>query len=172
MGDAGMILFGPAGREILSAGTIIFAVFGTGSQILAGQLALSVLSNENLCTVAFAGIFAVAVTLASFPRTLDSLGFLSIVGGASIVVAGIVALAGAGAAPISLGDIEIAVASDFTSAFSESINSIVIILSASLGCSRRCSDGFLGLLQGLHHSSDANNISTRGRNANYLLKSA
>ncbi|RWA10229.1 hypothetical protein EKO27_g4864 [Xylaria grammica] len=117
MGDAGMILFGPIGREILSAGTIIFAVFATGSQILAGQLALSVLSNERLCTVAFAGIFAVAVTLASFPRTLDSLGFLSIVGGISIVVAGIVALAGAGAVPINPGDIQIAVTSDFTSAF-------------------------------------------------------
>ncbi|KAI0914178.1 transmembrane amino acid transporter [Ustulina deusta] len=117
MGDAGMILFGPVGREILGAGTIIFAVFATGSQILAGQLALSVLSNEKLCTVAFSGIFAVAVTLASFPRTLDSLGFLSIVGGVSIVVAGIVALAGAGVVPIQPGDIQIAVASDFTSAF-------------------------------------------------------
>ncbi|KAI1424753.1 transmembrane amino acid transporter [Xylaria sp. FL1777] len=119
MGDAGMILFGPVGREILSAGTIIFAVFATGSQILAGQLALSVLSNERLCTVAFAGIFAIAVTLASFPRTLDGLGFLSILGGVSIVVAGIVALAGAGAVPIRPGDIQIAVTSDFTSAFSE-----------------------------------------------------
>ncbi len=115
-----MILFGPVGREILGAGTIIFAVFATGSQILAGQLALSVLSNEKLCTVAFSGIFAVAVTLASFPRTLDSLGFLSIVGGVSIVVAGIVALAGAGVVPIQPGDIQIAVASDFTSAFSKS----------------------------------------------------
>ncbi|KAI3325135.1 transmembrane amino acid transporter [Xylariaceae sp. AK1471] len=117
MGDAGMILFGPIGREILGGGTIIFAVFATGSQILAGQLALSVLSNERLCTVAFAGIFAIAVTLASFPRTLDSLGFLSIAGGISIVVAGIVALAGAGSVPVQPGDIQIAVASDFTSAF-------------------------------------------------------
>lgn len=36
MGDAGYILFGPIGREILSAGTIIFAVFATGGQLLAG----------------------------------------------------------------------------------------------------------------------------------------
>ncbi|KAI8626311.1 transmembrane amino acid transporter [Xylariaceae sp. FL1651] len=117
MGDAGMILFGPIGREILGGGTVIFAVFATGSQILAGQLALSVLSNERLCTVAFAGIFAIAVTLASFPRTLDSLGWLSVAGGISIIVAGIVALAGAGAVPVNPGDIQIAVASNFTSAF-------------------------------------------------------
>ncbi|KAI1816682.1 transmembrane amino acid transporter [Poronia punctata] len=117
MGDAGMILFGPIGREILGGGTIIFAVFAAGSQILAGQLALGVLSNEKLCAVAFAGIFAVAVTLASFPRTLDQLGFLSIAGGISIVVAGIVAMAGAGSAPIQPGDVQVVVESDFTSAF-------------------------------------------------------
>ncbi|KAI1825630.1 transmembrane amino acid transporter [Xylaria intraflava] len=117
MGDAGNILFGPVGREILSAGTIIFAVFSTGSQILAGQLALSVLSNDRLCTVAFAGVFAVAVALGSFPRTLDSLGFLSIAGAISIAVASIVGLAGAGAVPIQPGEIQIAVTSDFTSAF-------------------------------------------------------
>lgn len=29
LGDAGMIIFGPLGREILSGGTIIFAIFGT-----------------------------------------------------------------------------------------------------------------------------------------------
>ncbi|KAI0397006.1 transmembrane amino acid transporter [Xylariaceae sp. FL0594] len=117
MGDAGMILFGPIGREILGGGTIIFAVFAAGSQILAGQLALGVLSDQRLCTVGFSGIFAIAITLASFPRTLGSLGFLSVAGGISIVIAGIVALAGAGAVPIHPGDIQIAVASDFTSAF-------------------------------------------------------
>ncbi|RYC60566.1 hypothetical protein CHU98_g5627 [Xylaria longipes] len=117
MGDAGLILFGPIGREILGTGTIVFAIFTTGSQILAGQLALSVLSGGKLCTITFAGIFAVAVALASFRRTLDGLGFLSIAGGLSIVVAGIVGLAGAGAAPVQPGDIQVAVASDFTSAF-------------------------------------------------------
>ena len=30
-GDAGFILFGPVGREVLSAGTVIFAIFGTVS---------------------------------------------------------------------------------------------------------------------------------------------
>ncbi|KAI1339082.1 transmembrane amino acid transporter [Xylariaceae sp. FL0016] len=117
MGDAGMILFGPIGREILGGGTIIFAVCATGSQILAGQLALSVLSNEKLCAIAFSGIFAIAVTLASFPRTLDNLGWLSIAGGISIIVAGIVAMAGAGALPVDEGDVAIAVQTDFTSAF-------------------------------------------------------
>ncbi|KAI0205274.1 transmembrane amino acid transporter [Astrocystis sublimbata] len=117
MGDAGMILFGAVGREILGTGTIVFAIFTTGSQILAGQLALSVLSDGKLCTIVLAGIFSVAVLIASFRRTLDGLGFLSIAGGLSIVVAGVVGLAGAGAAPVDPGKIQLAVASDFTSAF-------------------------------------------------------
>jgi len=41
MGDAGKILFGVVGREVLAFGTVVFAVFATGGQLLAGQLALA-----------------------------------------------------------------------------------------------------------------------------------
>lgn len=46
MSDAGRILFGPVGREVFAFGTIVFAVFATGSQILAGQIALSSVSQR------------------------------------------------------------------------------------------------------------------------------
>lgn len=49
MGDAGKILFGPIGREVLAFGTIVFAVFATGGQLLAGQIAISSLSNGTIC---------------------------------------------------------------------------------------------------------------------------
>lgn len=117
MGDAGMILFGPVGREVLGGGTVIFAVCATGSQMLAGQLALTVLSESKLCALAFTGIFAAATTLFSFPRTLGDLSWLSVLGGASIIIAGIVGMAGAGAMPVEPGNIAITVATDFTSAF-------------------------------------------------------
>lgn len=103
----------------MGSGTIIFAVLSAGSQILAGQSTLSVLSGERLCAVAFAGICTIAVAIASFRRTLDGLGYLSIVGGTSIVLAGAVGLAGAGVDPIRPGDVQIAMATDFTTAFSE-----------------------------------------------------
>ncbi|KAI1101233.1 transmembrane amino acid transporter protein-domain-containing protein [Jackrogersella minutella] len=117
MGDAGYILFGPMGREILSGGTIIFAICATGSQILTGQLALAVLSDGKLCAVAFAGIFSVAVAVCSFPRTLHNLSWLCVAGGASIIIAGIVAMAGAGTVPVDPGNIVITRAGDFTTAF-------------------------------------------------------
>ena len=117
MGDAGYILFGPIGREILAAGTIIFAIFATGSQLLAGQLALGVLSEGKLCTMLYTGIFAIAVTIVSFSRTYDKLAWLSLVATASIIIAGILGMVGAGVEPIDKDNISIATPTDFTSAF-------------------------------------------------------
>jgi hypothetical protein len=61
MGDAGNILFGPIGREVLSFGTVVFAVFATGGQLLAGQIALSSLSDSKLCLMLYTGLFAITV---------------------------------------------------------------------------------------------------------------
>jgi hypothetical protein len=55
MGDAGMIMGGPILREILAGGTVIFAVFATGSQMLAGQITLGVLSDNKLCLMWYTG---------------------------------------------------------------------------------------------------------------------
>lgn len=100
MGDAGYILFGPIGREVLSAGTVIFAVFATGGQLLAGQIALTSLSDSKLCLMLYTGIFAIPTLLFSFPRTLDKLSWLSVLSVGSILVAGVVGMIGAGVDPI------------------------------------------------------------------------
>lgn len=100
MGDAGYILWGAVGREVLSAGTIIFAVIATGGQILAGQIALDALSDSRLCLMLYTGIFAIPTLVFSFPRTLDSLSWLSIPSVLAIIVAGIVGMIGAGIYPI------------------------------------------------------------------------
>jgi hypothetical protein len=117
MGDAGYLLFGPIGREVLSGGTIIFAVFATGGQLLAGQIALSALSDNKLCLMLYTGIFAVPTCFFSLPRTLDRLSWLSIPSVISIMVAGIVGMVAAGINPVPDRVIDIAVSSDFTIAF-------------------------------------------------------
>ncbi|KAJ8126282.1 hypothetical protein O1611_g7356 [Lasiodiplodia mahajangana] len=124
MGDAALVLFGPIGREILGTGTVIFAVLSAGSQILASQAALSIISDQGLCKVALSAIVTVVVAVASFRRTLHFLGYLSIAGGLSILVAGVVGLAGAGAAPVQPGDVQIAVTTDFTTAFTSVTNPV------------------------------------------------
>lgn len=117
MGDAGYILFGPIGREVLAGGTIIFAVFATGSQMLAGQIALASFSDNKLCLMLYVGIFAIPITIFSFPRTLDRLSWLSVPAGLSILAAGIVGMVGAALNPVPDQSIDIAVSSDFYTAF-------------------------------------------------------
>lgn len=117
MGDAGMILFGPVGREVLAGGTIIFAVFATGSQLLAGQTALTTLSEGRLCLMLYTGIFTIPVLLFSLPRTLDRLSWLSIPAVISILVAGIVGMIGAGLHPVEGRIVEVTRSSDFVTAF-------------------------------------------------------
>jgi amino acid permease len=117
MGDAGFILFGPIGREVLAAGTVIFAVFATGGQLLAGQIALAALSDNKLCLMFYTGLFAIPTLIFSLPRTLDRLSWLSIPSVISILVAGIIGMVGASLNPVVGRSIDIVRSSDFTTAF-------------------------------------------------------
>jgi hypothetical protein len=117
MGDAGFILFGPFGRELLAFGTVVFAVFATGGQLLAGQIALASLSDNKLCLLLYTGIFAIPTLICSFPRTLDRLSWLCIPSVLSIFIAGLVGMIGAGVHPTPDREISVAISSDFYTAF-------------------------------------------------------
>ena len=117
MGDAGYILFGPIGREILAFGTVVFAIFATGGQLLAGQIALAALSDNKLCLMVYTAIFAAFTVMLSFPRTLDGLSWLSVVSVASIIIAGIVGMIGAGLHPTEPREISITQPATFYTAF-------------------------------------------------------
>jgi amino acid permease len=117
MGDAGYILFGPIGREVLAFGTVIFAIFATGGQLLAGQIALATLSENKLCLMLYTGIFAIPTLLLSFPRTLDGLSWISIPSVLSILIAGIVGMIGAGLHPAEDHHIDVVKSTSFYAAF-------------------------------------------------------
>ncbi|KAL9589053.1 MAG: hypothetical protein Q9203_002143 [Teloschistes exilis] len=119
MGDAGYILMGPFGRELLSFGTIVFAVFATGGQILAGQIALGVLSSNKLCLMLYTGIFAIPTLLFALPRTLDQMSWLSVPSVLCIMVAGVVGMIGAGLNPVDgwQDQFSVVVKTDFVTAF-------------------------------------------------------
>ena len=116
MGDAGLILFGPIGREVLSFGTIVFAVFATGGQLLAGQIALGSLSDSKLCLMLYTGIFTIPTLICSLPRTLDRLSWLSIPSVFSILIAGIVGMIGAGVS-FPVANVAVTVNTSFVTAF-------------------------------------------------------
>lgn len=117
MGDAGLILFGPIGREVLAFGTIVFAIFATGGQILAGQIALSALSDNKLCPMLYTGIFAIPTLIVSFPRTFDKLNWMSVLSVCSIIIAGIIGMIGAGLYPEPGREVSIVQTTTFYNAF-------------------------------------------------------
>jgi len=96
---------------------VVFAVFATGGQLLAGQIALASLSNNKLCLMLYTGIFAIPTLLCSLPRTLDGLSWISIPSVLSIAIAGIVGMVGAGLHPTPGKTIDIVVPSTFYEAF-------------------------------------------------------
>ncbi|KAF9476584.1 hypothetical protein BDN70DRAFT_158997 [Pholiota conissans] len=117
MGDAGYILGGPFARELLSLGTVIFAICGTSSELLSGQLALQSLSDNGLCGIAFLGIFSGATFILSLPRTLDRLRWLGFVGVVSITLSGVLAMIGAGINPTPGRVLNATLATNFYQAF-------------------------------------------------------
>ncbi|KAH7883776.1 transmembrane amino acid transporter protein-domain-containing protein [Phlebopus sp. FC_14] len=117
MGDAGYIMFGPVGRELLGLGTVIFAIFGAGSELLSGQQALSSLSDNGMCSMYFVLICGAVTFLISLPRTLDRLTWLGLLSTAVITISGIVAMAGAGADPLPDRVLSVALSTNFYDAF-------------------------------------------------------
>ncbi|KAJ3750142.1 transmembrane amino acid transporter protein-domain-containing protein [Lentinula detonsa] len=116
-GDAGYIIGGPILREVLGFGTIIFAIFATGGELISGQQALSILSNDGICSVFSVLIFAAATFLLSLPRTLGNLSWLGLFSTALIVVSGIVGMVGAGASPVPGRIVGAAMSNNFYEAF-------------------------------------------------------
>lgn len=117
MGDAGMVMFGPIGREIFLFGTIAFAVAATSGQLLAGQLALSQVSNNAICAVLFTFVFSAASFFVALPRTLGGVQWLAIVSCISIFAAGILGMVGAGLNPVAGRVFSVTISSNFYDAF-------------------------------------------------------
>jgi hypothetical protein len=93
------------------------AIFFTGSQLLAGQIALAALSSSQLCLVLYTGIFAIAMLLLSFPRQLEKLSWMCIPSCACILIAGIVGMAAAGAYPAADRHVSATTPTSFYNAF-------------------------------------------------------
>jgi len=72
----------------------------------------------------YTGIFAVCITLLSWPRQLEKLGWLSIPAALSIFASGVIAMIIAGIHPIEGRTWELAKSTSFTNAFSAVTNPV------------------------------------------------
>ena len=110
-------MFGPIGREILSLGSLIFAIFCVGALVLSGQQALSALSDNGLCATILLVIFSIATFVLSLPRTLAHLSWIGLLSAVFIGLCGLLAMIGAGVNPVPGRIIMATVPNNFYEAF-------------------------------------------------------
>ena len=92
--DAGEILGGAIGRELLGAGQLIFFVFIMGSHILTFSIMMNAITNHATCTIIFSVVGAIVCLLLTLPRTLKNMSYLSIVSFLSVIGAVMVTMIG------------------------------------------------------------------------------
>jgi amino acid permease len=87
MGDAGHILFGRFGGELLGAGQLLFIVFIMGSHILTFSIMMNAITDHGACTIIFMIIGTIVSLLFTLPRTLRGLTWLCVASFISIISA-------------------------------------------------------------------------------------
>ncbi|OJJ65759.1 hypothetical protein ASPBRDRAFT_669490 [Aspergillus brasiliensis CBS 101740] len=87
MADAGEVLMGPLGRELLGCGQLLFLIFLMGSHVLTFSVAMNVLTDHATCSIAFGILGMVVSFIMSLPRTLEKMSWLSLISFASIFFA-------------------------------------------------------------------------------------
>ncbi|KAH8106923.1 transmembrane amino acid transporter protein-domain-containing protein [Cristinia sonorae] len=96
MADAGEILAGPVGREVLGAAQVIFIVFLCGSHVLTGMIAFDTITSGASCSVVWAFLSAVICLILTIPRTLNGISYLSVASFISIIAAVMITMIGVG----------------------------------------------------------------------------
>ncbi|PCH37939.1 neutral amino acid transporter [Wolfiporia cocos MD-104 SS10] len=98
MADAGEILAGPIGREVLGASQVIFMIFICGSHVLTGLIAFDTITAGASCSVLWAGVSAIICLVLTIPRTLNGISYLSVASFISIITAVLITMIGVGVA--------------------------------------------------------------------------
>ncbi|RHZ72673.1 hypothetical protein CDV55_108967 [Aspergillus turcosus] len=96
MADAGEVLFGSWGREILGAAQMLFLVFVMASHLLTFVIAMNTITDHGTCSIVFGVVGMVVSFILSLPRTLAKMSWLSLVSFTSIISAVIICMIGVG----------------------------------------------------------------------------
>lgn len=79
MADAGEVLMGSFGRELLGTGQALFLVFIMASHILTFTVAMNTITNRGTCSIVFGIVGMIVSFICSLPRTLQNMSWLSFV---------------------------------------------------------------------------------------------
>ncbi|KAE8385588.1 hypothetical protein ETB97_004766 [Aspergillus alliaceus] len=87
MADAGEVLLGRVGREVLGTAQLIFLIFIMGSHILTFIVMMNTLTEHGTCSIVFGIVGMIISFVCTLPRTLKKVSWLSISSFISIVAA-------------------------------------------------------------------------------------
>ena len=79
MADAGDIIAGRVGRELLELGQLLFMIFLMASHILTFTVAMNVITEHGTCTIVFSIVSLVINVIATIPRTMNKVYWMAIV---------------------------------------------------------------------------------------------
>ncbi|KAJ5579830.1 uncharacterized protein N7459_005815 [Penicillium hispanicum] len=96
MGDAGELLMGRFGRELLGLGQLLLLIFLMASNILMFNILMNVLTNHGTCTLVFGVVGLVICFLGALPRTMDKVYWMSVASFLSVFVATVLTMITAG----------------------------------------------------------------------------
>ncbi|KAL4900428.1 hypothetical protein BDW74DRAFT_182759 [Aspergillus multicolor] len=126
MADAGEVLMGPVGREILFGGQMLFLIFLMASHILTFTVAMNTLTGYAVCSIIF-GVVGLVVSLGfSLPRTLKNMAWLSLGSFISIFTAVVIAMIAIGIEnPNADGPVKATTETNLVTGFTSALNIIL-----------------------------------------------
>ncbi|KAL4939125.1 hypothetical protein BDV06DRAFT_214544 [Aspergillus oleicola] len=92
MADAGEVLMGRFGREVLFSGQMLFLIFLMASHILTFTVAMNTLTDYGTCSLVFGVVGLVVSLVFSLPRTMKNMSWLSLASFISIFIAVVIAM--------------------------------------------------------------------------------
>lgn len=78
MADAGEVMMGAFGRELLGTAQVVFLVFIMGSHILTFMVMMNTVTEHGTCSIVFGVVGLVLSFVLTLPRTLKKVSWMSI----------------------------------------------------------------------------------------------
>lgn len=85
--DAGRMMFGDIGYEIVGVMFVLQLIFTTGSHVLTGAIMFGNLTNDGACTIVFTVVSAIVLFLVAIPPSFSEMAVLGYIDFVSIIAA-------------------------------------------------------------------------------------
>lgn len=79
MADAGEIMLGRFGRELLGNAQLLFLIFIMGSHLLTFTVMMNTVTEHGTCSIVFGIVGMVVSFVCALPRTMKNVSWMSIV---------------------------------------------------------------------------------------------